>query len=297
MRLPAYYGNLIVLVLVLACISDVLASHRFAQHHGGFHLEKRRAIFQRRSASSWLTSISSSISDWMFGSVKAPAKDESNRPKALNGGPPVLKRMLYPYVTGMVPRPANETLAGTGLAASWLCMTMDAPAAPAPAPASQQSTPAPATASDTTTGASGGVVPGAGTGVAPGSVAPASSFGTGAGSVVPAGTVPASGTGLGTGPTTPIYNGGAGGGVNPVGAGAGTAVASNAVPAGYVIYYGQLITYQEYQQILASQAQPAMGGTGLQPVTPATNSNPTVPAGYVYVNGQLITQQQSQRAQ
>lgn len=76
------------------------------------------------------------------------------------------------------------------------------------------------------------------------------------------------------------------------GAAPGSAVGSTNVPVGYVTYNGQLITYQQYQQLLASQQQMAASGAVPQTGNLGSTSNVAVPAGYVNLGGQLITQQQ-----
>ncbi|SAM66970.1 uncharacterized protein UBRO_12209 [Ustilago bromivora] len=118
------------LALLLVIMPFLLAIEAHGSHPDTpsihFRMTKQRRI-ESRSFMSWLTRISSKASDWIFGDVSAPKKDESLIPKPAVGGVPVLPKMPYPYASGMVPRLASETLNGNGLVGGWMCMHVTPP--------------------------------------------------------------------------------------------------------------------------------------------------------------------------
>ncbi|PWZ00954.1 hypothetical protein BCV70DRAFT_199319 [Testicularia cyperi] len=329
---------LIFLLVALPYLAAITARRTDGIGRGRYRHRRSFSEFHKRSVASWFSHVSSSVSDWVFGSVQPPPVSPDNTPHPYNGGPAVPPRTPYPYATGMVPRPPNDVLTGGGLPVSYICMHLDQPSsAGGAATAGGAGTTAGVGATGgvgvSAVGSAGGTVPtnGASTvivgnganGVAAGYVSYngqlitvqqyqqllAQAGGTGA-----VGTTTGS---LGTGSGTGAGNGGGAaiGGNSGIIVGDGT----NGVPAGYVSVNGQMITAQQYQQLLAqagggggggaaaASPAPALGGSGLGAggggglATGAGGTTSTdpgaggTPPGYIQYNGQLYTLQQYQQ--
>ncbi|KAJ1019933.1 hypothetical protein NDA16_004214 [Ustilago loliicola] len=132
MRATSLPLNMAKLLALLLVIMPFLLAIEAQSPHSGMPAYHPRMMRQRRvearSFMSWLTHISSKASDWVFGGVSFPKKDDKLIPKPAVGGVSVLPKMPYPYATGMVPRLASETLTGNGLVGGWMCMHITPPA-------------------------------------------------------------------------------------------------------------------------------------------------------------------------
>lgn len=307
------------LALLLVIMPFLLAIEAHGSHPDTpsihFRMTKQRRI-ESRSFMSWLTRISSKASDWIFGDVSAPKKDESLIPKPAVGGVPVLPKMPYPYASGMVPRLASETLNGNGLVGGWMCMHVTPPtddSAGAGASAGAGGADGSAGASGTSVGGfnnlgagGSGASVGSGTGF---KGAGGSYDGAAGGFTGGAGANPAFGGQQGVIPATGGYYGGAAGG-----AGAGGQQATgyyNGGGAGGAGVGGQQATggyYNGGAGVGGGDGGGMMGGGGAlngaggAPVYNGAGVSQqgfgggTVPAGKIRYNGQLMTIEQYQQA-